>query len=70
MAVNPTRRNMEIFAYCREFLKENDEFPPMWAVAKHFGFNSLNAAQCHIEALARHGLIERNSIGNWRFTRY
>ncbi len=64
-----TARQQEVLDFMRAFLTENDEVPPMWAVAKHFGFRSENAAQCHVDALMRKGYLERNSIGNLRFTR-
>ncbi|WP_313330455.1 hypothetical protein [Comamonas sp.] len=65
----PTARQLEVLGFMRTFLNENDEMPPMWAVAKHFGFRSENAAQCHVDALMRKGCLERNSIGNLRFKR-
>ena len=65
----PSPRNLEIFEFCKQFLSTEDEFPPMWAIAKHFGFRSATAAQTHIDVLAKYGLLERNSIGNWRFVR-
>ncbi len=64
---NLTTRQLEVLGFALAFLDRNDEFPPMWAIAKHFGWKSNNAAQCHIESLARMGFIERNEIGNWRF---
>ena len=64
-----TTRQQQVLGFMRTFLAENDELPPMWAVAKHFGFRSENAAQCHIDALTRKGYLERNSIGNLRFAR-
>ena len=65
----PTARQLEVLDFMRAFLAENDEMPPMWVIAKHFGFRSENAAQCHVDALMRKGFLERNSIGNLRFTR-
>ena len=41
----------------------------MALIAKHFGFRSPNAAQYHIDWLLRHGYLERNSLGNLKFSR-
>ena len=64
-----TVKQRQVYDYMRAFLAENDELPPMWAVAKHFGYKSMNAARCHVEMLMRKGFIERNAIGNLRFVR-
>lgn len=64
-----TKRQLDVLSFARSFLERNDEFPPMHAIAKHFGWKSNNAAQCHIDALASMGFVERNEIGNWRFKR-
>lgn len=64
-----TKRQIEVLEFAQGFLERNDEFPPMHAIAKHFGWRSNNAAQCHIDALAIMGFVERNEIGNWRFKR-
>lgn len=64
-----TDRQVQVLIFCRDFLSRNDEFPPMWAISKHFGWKSANAAQAHVDALARRGVVERNEIGNWRFSR-
>jgi SOS-response transcriptional repressor LexA len=64
-----THRQTEVFNFMADFYERNDEIPPMWAIAKHFGWASANAAMQHVDALFRHGLLERNEIGNWRFAR-
>lgn len=68
-ATEPTPRNLDVLAYMRQFFKENDQLPPVATVCEHFGWVSPQAAQCHVDALARHGLLERNAVGKWRFAR-
>lgn len=64
-----TQRQYQVLQFSMDFLKRNDQFPPMHAIAKHFGWKSNNAAQCHVDSLAVMGFVERNEIGNWRFKR-
>lgn len=65
----PTAKNLEVLAYMREFYLENDQLPPLTCINRNFGWVSLNAAQLHVDALIRHGLVERNAVGKLRFTR-
>ena len=71
MAVNHdlTTRQREVLAYMRSFWAENDQLPPMHAIAEHFGFRSGNAAHDYLNALERKGFIERNAVGKYRFVR-
>lgn len=62
-------RQQQVLGFMLKFLAENDQLPPMSAIAKHFGFKSSNAAQEHMFALQRKGFIERNAVGNYRFVR-
>lgn len=64
-----TAAQQRVFDYMRAFLSANDELPPLWAIAQHFGWPSASSAQSHVNALAKKGLIERNEIGNWRIKR-
>jgi hypothetical protein len=64
-----TPAQLRVLDYMRAFLAENDELPPLWAIAKHFGWSSVNSAQDQVAALGRKGLLERNEIGNWRIAR-
>lgn len=68
-AAAPTAKNLEVLAYMREFFLINDQLPPVMHISKNFGWASLNAAQLHVDALIRHGLIERNAVGKLRFAR-
>lgn len=53
-----TRRQQEILTYIREVL-ETEGFPPTRAeIARALGFRSANAAEEHLRALARKGVIE------------
>lgn len=65
----PSRKNLEVLAYMREFFEANDQLPPVMRISRNFGWASLNAAQLHVDALIRHGLIERNAVGKLRFAR-
>lgn len=65
----PTARNLDVLAFMRQFFAENDQLPPVATVCKHFGWRSLQAGQDHVDALLRHGLIERNAVGKLRFAR-
>lgn len=60
---------LRVYDFMREFFRENDQLPPCHVIADKFGFASCNAAQAHLDSLARRGLIEKNAVGKWRFTR-
>lgn len=62
-------RQQQVLDFMRAFHAENDQLPPMPEIARHFGFRSANSAVCHAAALERKGFLERNCIGNLRFTR-
>ena len=65
----PSERCLQVLAFMREFLAENDQLPPACAIAKHFGWASANAACTHLSALRRHGLVEPNACRKLRFVR-
>ena len=67
-AKGPSARNLEVLAFMREFFSANDQLPPVTAICAHFGWAG-NAAHAHLVALARFGLIEKNTVGRWRFAR-
>lgn len=53
-----TPRQQEILEFIEQRLR-SDGLPPTRAeIVAHFGFASPNAAQCHLQALARRGAIE------------
>lgn len=55
-----TPRQMAVLNFIRDFFEDNDQFPTAQLIADHFGFQSGNAATCHLVALERKGYIERN----------
>jgi len=53
-----TKRQSEVFSVIKSFIDENG-FPPTRAeIAEIIGFVSPNAAQEHLDSLARKGAIE------------
>lgn len=65
----PTPRNLEVLAYARVFHAENDQLPTIKCIREHFGWTSDSAADAHVQALIRHGKLERNVLGKLRFAR-
>lgn len=65
--ITPGQRR--VLDYLRTFLAENDQLPPIQAIAAHFGWASWNAAQTHVAGLAKRGYLERNAVGKWRLAR-
>jgi hypothetical protein len=59
---------IEILAFMREYLAENDQLPPVAQVGAKFGFHT-NGAQWHLAELGRKGALEKNAAGRWRFAR-
>lgn len=68
-ATEPTPRNWQVLAFMREFFAQNDQLPPVSVTSSHFGWQSMGAAHSHVDALLRHGLVERNAVGKLRFAR-
>lgn len=62
-------RQLEVLTFMQAFFKDNDQPPPMSVIARQFGFRSPSAAQYHIDWLLHHGYLERNSLGNLKFSR-
>lgn len=56
--MNLTARQREILEFIEQQLRERGLPPTRADIVAHFGFASPNAAQCHLQALARHGAIE------------
>lgn len=59
---------IEILAFMREYLAENDQLPPVAQVGAKFGMHT-NGAQWHLAELGRKGALEKNAAGRWRFAR-
>ncbi len=56
--IKHTARQQQIFEYIESCIDE-DGFPPTRAeIAQAFGFRSANAAEEHLQAMARKGMIE------------
>ncbi len=53
-----TARQSEILEFIQQALVEHGAPPTREEIARAFGFRSLNAAEQHLQALARKGLIE------------
>lgn len=64
-----TSRQLQVMAFMRQFLAANGQMPPVQTISAYFGWTSPNSAQQHINSLSRKGVLERNVIGSWRFTR-
>ena len=54
----PTARQSEILEFIRTTLLDHGAPPTREEIARAFGFRSLNAAEQHLQALAKKGLIE------------
>ncbi len=54
----PTPRQSEILDFIRQSLLESGAPPTREEIARAFGFRSLNAAEQHLQALQKKGLIE------------
>ncbi len=53
-----TRRQAEVLAMIRHRIDQSGAPPTRAEIARHFGFRSANAAEAHLRALARKGVIE------------
>lgn len=67
-AAAPSALNLEVLAFMQAFFGDNDQLPPVAVVAKHFGW-AVGSADWHIQALIKHGLLERNALGKLKFAR-
>ena len=56
--VDPTPRQTEILEFIRQTLTESGAPPTRDEISQAFGFRSLNAAEQHLQALRKKGLIE------------
>jgi SOS-response transcriptional repressor LexA len=64
-----TLTQQSVLGFMRQFFADNDQLPPMHAIAKQFGWASANAAHEVCVQLVRKGYIERNAVGKYRFVR-
>lgn len=63
-----TKIQAETLDFMREFFAANDQLPPSQAVADHFNI-FLNAAQCRVDQLVKHGRLQKNAVGKNMFAR-
>ena len=52
-----TARQLQIFDFISTQILEQHRAPTRAEIAHHFGFRSANAAECHLRALANHGVV-------------
>lgn len=53
-----TQRQREILTYLRDHRRDQGYPPTRAEIARHFGFRSANAAEQHLRALARKGVLD------------
>ncbi len=53
-----TPRQAEVFRFVREFMQNNGMPPTRAEISRALGFRSLNAAEEHLRALARKGVLQ------------
>ena len=63
-----TKRQEEYLSAMRHFYNNNDQLPPVSKLAELMGVHP-NAAAEAIKRLETSGVIERNAVNKWRFTR-
>lgn len=68
MTIKTTAKQRSLLLFCDTFLTQNDQLPTYQAISDHFSWASTNAALEAVAALERKGLLERNTLGKWRFT--
>ena len=54
----PTKRQGEILAFVKKYIKENGMPPTRKEISKAFGFESHAAAQQHLELLQKKGVVK------------
>lgn len=59
----------KVLQFMKDFFSEYDRIPSAAIIQDHFGWKSANAAQTHIDRLAKYGYIERTKYGHYRFPR-
>jgi SOS-response transcriptional repressor LexA len=64
-----TLTQQSVFGFMRQFFGDNDQLPPMNAIAARLGWVSANAAHEVCAQHVRKGYIEKNVVGKYRFVR-
>lgn len=52
-----TPAQIAVLGFIREFNRENKFPPTRTEISQHFGWRSINAAECHLRALVKKGAI-------------
>ena len=60
---NPTEKQQLVLDFIADFSKENGYNPTMQMITDHFGWAHASAAQSHLEALAKKGLVQSTPRG-------
>lgn len=55
--MNLTAAQKRVLAFLKKFHRENGYAPTRSEISKHFGWQSNNAAECHLIPLQRKGAI-------------
>lgn len=56
-----TARQLCVYNFIRQSIRDRGQPPTYHEIGQRFGFRSAQGAQCHMEALERHGLIRREN---------
>tara|TARA_R110002049_G_scaffold281333_1_gene460846 strand:+ start:12479 stop:12754 length:276 start_codon:yes stop_codon:yes gene_type:complete len=60
-----TPRQQDYVDYMARFFDENDQLPTLQVLAQHFVCYP-NTAWCHMQALERKCVVEKNVLGKWK----
>lgn len=55
-----TERQRQILDFIQRYQQTESVAPSLREIARHFGFQSMNAAFAHVQALCRKGVLEQN----------
>lgn len=58
-----------VLEFCWNFYDSNDQLPPRHLIANHFGWASVNAAEATLQALETKGMVARNAVNKFKFTK-
>ena len=64
-----TALQIEIVAYCRDYLARNDQLPPTRQLQDRFGWKSQTSAVQKMNALVKLGVLQWNANGKLMFRR-
>lgn len=61
-----TTRQQQVWEFIRGQQQQTGQSPTFREIARHFGFRSVRAAQDHVAALTRKGVLQRGAAGQAR----